>query len=63
MKICSRKVKPVEVYTVCDKCNIHYPMTKLARVYLSDPPIYTYFCKNCGHEEKTSENYPRIEYR
>jgi hypothetical protein len=63
MKICTKKVKPVEVYIVCDKCNIHYPMTKQARILLSEPPIYTYFCRNCGHEEKSSESFPRIEYR
>lgn len=63
MKVHSRRLKPVEVYVTCDKCNIHYPMTKSSRTILSDPPIYTYFCRSCGHKEQSSEVYPRIEYK
>jgi uncharacterized protein YlaI len=63
MKTVERKVKPVRVYAICDKCNIHYTMEKSARMLMSNPPIYTYYCGNCGHEERSSENYPRIEYR
>lgn len=63
MKIHSRRVKPVQLYVTCDKCRIHYPMTKSLRTYGSNPTIYSYFCRNCGHEEKSSELFPRIEYR
>lgn len=63
MKVCTRKVKPVEVYAVCDRCNIHYPMIKSAKIHSANPTIYTYVCNNCGHMEQSSEDYPRIEYR
>jgi hypothetical protein len=63
MKIHYRKVKPVKLYATCDKCNINYPMTQSLRYGTTIPAIYTYFCKNCGHHENSSEDYPKVEYR
>lgn len=56
MKIIEKKLFPIKVYPICEKCEV--PMDRIgARSYR-----YKYRCPNCKKEEKSDIYYPYIKY-
>lgn len=56
MKILEKKLFPIKIYPVCEKCNVQ--LNGEGRHKYG----YLYKCPNCNKEEKSDIYYPYIKY-
>jgi hypothetical protein len=58
-----KKVQPVRVRYLCDKCRIGF-MEFTGATFLLSVPLYEHKCdfKDCGYQKNFYEKYPYIKY-